>query len=249
MQDVSCSPFDEPRALGRNMSGVRVLILLAVVACSFATEAWGETTSRLIQDRTRGAWTTYLLDNEVLLSGTLSLGSSDDVSTATLQLGAGPVTPARTLTWNDNVLEAQFPQRKGTLTIEVRFGEDTARGRWARASQRGKLWLGRGDTGIATTLRIARGTQQRTIRAKYLPADNAAADFRRHAVVVVPRDHYPVLFDPRFATRNEAPQIKDDEPVLGLLIGGEAKAYPISVLGRHELVNDTCGGLPIAASW
>ena len=39
------------------------------------------------------------------------------------------------------------------------------------------------------------------------------------------------------------------EQVLGLSIGGEHHAYPISVLSRHEIVNDVVGGQPVAVTW
>jgi hypothetical protein len=37
--------------------------------------------------------------------------------------------------------------------------------------------------------------------------------------------------------------------VIGVSVGKEHKAYPVAVMGRHELANDTCGGQPIAAAW
>ena len=39
------------------------------------------------------------------------------------------------------------------------------------------------------------------------------------------------------------------DAVIGVSHGGEAKAYPITVMGYHELGNDTIGGVPIAISW
>ncbi len=37
--------------------------------------------------------------------------------------------------------------------------------------------------------------------------------------------------------------------MIGVAIGDDARAYPIAVMGVHELGNDTCGGTPIAVSW
>ncbi len=39
------------------------------------------------------------------------------------------------------------------------------------------------------------------------------------------------------------------DPVIGVEIAGVARCYPIRVLNRHELVNDTLGGTPIAITW
>ena len=75
------------------------------------------------------------------------------------------------------------------------------------------------------------------------------ADYEKYKSRAAPRDAFPVLFDPKLKTVAEAKGIRDDEPVIGVFLGGEAKAYPISIMGVHELANDTCGGQPIAASW
>lgn len=69
-------------------------------------------------------------------------------------------------------------------------------------------------------------------------------------VRAAPRDAFPVLDHPEMALAADALQALDpDEPVIGLHLGGEARAYPISVMGGVELVNDTCGELPVAVSW
>jgi hypothetical protein len=40
-----------------------------------------------------------------------------------------------------------------------------------------------------------------------------------------------------------------EDRVLGVVIGGEARAYPVSVLNCHEIVNDTLGGTPVAVTY
>jgi len=75
------------------------------------------------------------------------------------------------------------------------------------------------------------------------------ADYDRHAHRALKRDGFPVLTNPKMLGVAEATDLLDGEPVLGVVVAGEAKAYPISIMGVHELVNDTCGGQPIAASW
>ena len=46
-------------------------------------------------------------------------------------------------------------------------------------------------------------------------------------------------------------QVMDNELVLGLELNGEARAYPINMLTgpSREIINDTLGGIPIAATW
>ena len=46
-------------------------------------------------------------------------------------------------------------------------------------------------------------------------------------------------------------QLAGNELVLGVVVNGEARAYPINMLTgpRREIVNDTLGGQAIAATW
>ena len=69
---------------------------------------------------------------------------------------------------------------------------------------------------------------------------------------VVPRDAFPVFDDPPMLSAAEAERrrvVQDRDAVIGVAHGGEAKAYPITIMGVHELGNDTLGGVPIAVSW
>ena len=43
--------------------------------------------------------------------------------------------------------------------------------------------------------------------------------------------------------------MRDAEPVIAIAIDGEAKAYPLGMLIRHEIVNDVLGGIPIAVTY
>ncbi len=68
----------------------------------------------------------------------------------------------------------------------------------------------------------------------------------------VPRDAFPVFDDPVMLSAAEAEEkqvIFSRDAVLGLAMNGEAKAYPITVMGVHELGNDTIGGIPVTVSW
>lgn len=69
-------------------------------------------------------------------------------------------------------------------------------------------------------------------------------------VTVLPQDAIPAIDDPQFVT---ADGVGDDmaggEKVLGIAWGGEARAYPVAVLSRHEVVNDEMAGQPVAITW
>jgi len=73
----------------------------------------------------------------------------------------------------------------------------------------------------------------------------------------MPRDGLGPLDDPSTLTPEEADQIPwgghghgkflvSGSRVIGVEIQGEARAYPLSILNWHEVVNDTIGGVPIA---
>ena len=46
-----------------------------------------------------------------------------------------------------------------------------------------------------------------------------------------------------------AKHLDPNERIIGLVINGEARAYPITILSSHEIVNDTVGGEPVAVTW
>lgn len=68
----------------------------------------------------------------------------------------------------------------------------------------------------------------------------------------VPRNAFPVFDDPEMLSAAEAEKqqvIFERDVIIGVAHNGEAKAYPITIMGVHELGNDTIGGVPIAVSW
>ena len=67
---------------------------------------------------------------------------------------------------------------------------------------------------------------------------------------VIPRDRIPAILDPEFLDVAEAMEAySEHEPVLGVSINGDNRAYPIPYLSRHEIVNDVVGGEPVAVTW
>lgn len=71
-------------------------------------------------------------------------------------------------------------------------------------------------------------------------------------VTVLPQNAIPALTNPVFLSQAEAESLMaEDEPVLGLVdpVTGQAKAYSLWHLDRHEIVNDRLGNKPIAVTW
>lgn len=64
----------------------------------------------------------------------------------------------------------------------------------------------------------------------------------------LPFDAIPPIYNPEFLPADEAPLL-DDELVMGVVIEGKAKAYPVSVLRFREMVDDELAGWPILVTW
>jgi len=65
-----------------------------------------------------------------------------------------------------------------------------------------------------------------------------------------PRDAFPVLFNPPMGNVKDGDGIlQPNEWVIGIALKDEAKAYPVDVMGFHELINDVVGGTPITVCW
>ena len=65
-----------------------------------------------------------------------------------------------------------------------------------------------------------------------------------------PPDGIPPIDEPNFdsiATGDE--WLADVQPVISLAVGDEARAYPLAILTRHEIVNDEIGGIPVAVTF
>ena len=63
------------------------------------------------------------------------------------------------------------------------------------------------------------------------------------------RDGIPPVDAPTFADLEQATWVAPDTPVLGVASGGEARAYPVHLIERHQVVNDEIGGTPVAVTF
>ena len=71
-----------------------------------------------------------------------------------------------------------------------------------------------------------------------------------HIVTLLPRDAIPAILDPEFLEAEDAwEQYFSKEPVLGVSINGEHKAYSVPFLSSREIVNDHVGGVAVAVTW
>ncbi len=72
------------------------------------------------------------------------------------------------------------------------------------------------------------------------------------------RDMVPIMSNPSMMSGSEVARLNAEERgkflvssdrVIGVELGGETRAYPISILNVHEIINDTLGGIPIVVTY
>ena len=62
-------------------------------------------------------------------------------------------------------------------------------------------------------------------------------------------DDIPSLDNATMIAADEADYLLDQDLVFGVEINGDIRAYPLRILGWHEMVNDVIGGVPVALAY
>lgn len=65
----------------------------------------------------------------------------------------------------------------------------------------------------------------------------------------VRKDGIPALTNPRLLSAAAAKYLRPDELVLGIVVRGETRAYPLRIMDWHEMANDVVGGVPISLAY
>jgi hypothetical protein len=69
-------------------------------------------------------------------------------------------------------------------------------------------------------------------------------------ITLLPPDAIPAISNAEYYSVREANQeYAPEELVIGVEFNGDARAYSVSLLSRHEIVNETVGGVKIAVTW
>ena len=63
------------------------------------------------------------------------------------------------------------------------------------------------------------------------------------------KDGIPPIDDPVFEPLAAINNLVDTEPVVSVIVGDDARAYPLRVLMWYEIVNDTVGGVPVSVTF
>ncbi|MBT5059055.1 MAG: DUF3179 domain-containing protein [Gemmatimonadetes bacterium] len=83
----------------------------------------------------------------------------------------------------------------------------------------------------------------------FVGAPFTASDFpTKEMLPITPRDAIPAITDPPMST-SPPPFLLEDDLVFGVVINGEARAYPHNIGWRHEIVNDVVGGHPVCVTF
>ncbi len=83
----------------------------------------------------------------------------------------------------------------------------------------------------------------------HLGRDAARIRFEEVTWGGVRKDGIPALTDPALIQAGEADYLLDDDPVFGVSVNGDARAYPLRIMGWHEMFNDTVGGVPLSLAY
>ncbi len=79
-----------------------------------------------------------------------------------------------------------------------------------------------------------------------LPSRIRVEEIQWGGVVV---DGIPALDNPVMVPAAAASYLEPEEPVFGLEINGDARAYPLRIMDWHEMANDVVGGVPVSLAY
>ena len=84
---------------------------------------------------------------------------------------------------------------------------------------------------------------------KYILPDSMKIRFEEVTWGGVRKDGIPSLDFPPMVKAEDADYLADDDLMFGVSINGDTRAYPLSILGWHEMFNEVIGGVPVALAY
>lgn len=106
------------------------------------------------------------------------------------------------------------------------------------------------EAATATTAESPASTPTPSPSPTPAPATAEAPEPELEIVTVLPPDAIPAIDDPAIVSAAVADeQLRANDLVIGVSIGGEHRAYGAAFLSAHEIVNDMLGGRAIAVTW
>ncbi len=87
------------------------------------------------------------------------------------------------------------------------------------------------------------------LKPEYLQRDKMKIRLEEISWGGVPKDGIPSLDNPKLIPAARADYMKDDDLVFGVSINGDVRAYPLRIMGWHEMFNEVIGGVPVALAY
>ncbi|WP_299945208.1 DUF3179 domain-containing protein [uncultured Ruegeria sp.] len=87
------------------------------------------------------------------------------------------------------------------------------------------------------------------LRPEYLKRSKMKIRLEEIAWGGVVKDGIPSLDNPKLIPAAQADYLKDDDLVFGVSINGDERAYPLRIMGWHEMFNDVIGGVSVALAY
>ncbi|WP_299829401.1 DUF3179 domain-containing protein [uncultured Roseobacter sp.] len=87
------------------------------------------------------------------------------------------------------------------------------------------------------------------LRPEYLARDKMKIRLEEIAWGGVSKDGIPSLDNPDLIPAPRANYLRPDDLVFGVAINGDVRAYPLRIMGWHEMFNEVIGGVPVALAY
>lgn len=87
------------------------------------------------------------------------------------------------------------------------------------------------------------------LNLQHLGRDAAKIRFEEVTWGGVRKDGIPSLDKPAMIDAADADYLREDDLVFGVAVNGDVRAYPLRIMGWHEMFNDVIGGVPLALAY
>ncbi len=87
------------------------------------------------------------------------------------------------------------------------------------------------------------------LRTEYLQRERMKIRLEEITWGGVRKDGIPSLDNPTLISASNADYLKEDDLVFGVSINGDVRAYPLRIMGWHEMFNEVIGGVPVALAY
>ncbi len=86
-------------------------------------------------------------------------------------------------------------------------------------------------------------------KPEYMRRDRMGIRIEEIAWGGVVKDGIPSLDNPAMIAAGDADYMRSDDLVFGVSINGDVRAYPLRIMGWHEMFNDVIGDVPVALAY